>query len=514
MNRSHRVLLAVALAALALVAALGIWLRRATLVLDAPEPAVMAESADSLPRLPSSLIEASVTYDLETAIDSLEAAVPRTYGNLETRQELGKNERVTFSYRLRRSPFRVHVKGQTVRISADIEYAGRVWYDPPIGPELEAACGTGEDPPRRARLTLETTGELTRDWGLRTRSRVVRLEALTDSVRDRCRVTFLRIDVTDRLLAAVRDLLDGTLAQFDGAVARWPVRHRFEKIWGDLQKPIRLADSVYMTIDPTAAQLGAVGAHGGIAFAQLRLFATPRVVTGARPILPRVPLPPLERGEDVGRGVRVLLDASFTYPVASTMLKKALVGRTLVHRGYRIRIRDARLSGIGGGRVALRIDLVGSVRGAVYFTGTPGFDLDAHQITVPDLDYDAGTVNVLLHGYELLQQVRLRDFLRDRARIPDSAVVNRLSQLAETGINRPLPARGTRLRGRIHRAGVIAVHASLQDIRVRAVADADLSLSIDRAPSIPRPPAAQSAAPAEGGSLQAAEGQRSSRAPR
>jgi len=103
------------------------------------------------------------------------------------------------------------------------------------------------------------------------------------------------------------------------------------------------------------------------------------------------------------------------------------------------------------------------------------------------------TAKALVLGYEWLNDVRLRDFLREKARLPDSAVVHELSVLAERGMNRNLPARGTRLGGRIYQAGVIAVTATMADIRVRALADADLQLAIDRAPSIPRPPE-----PAEG----------------
>ena len=192
----------------------------------------------------------------------------------------------------------------------------------------------------------------------------------------------------------------------------------------------------------------------------------------------------------MGRGARVLLDASFTYPVATAMLRKALVGRRLEHAGHRIRIRDVRLSGIGDGKVALRVQITGAIRGRLFFTGTPGYDPGTRQITVPDLDYDVGTAQVLVRGYELLHDVELREFLRAKARLPDSAVVRRLTQLAEDGMNRKLPARGTRLSGRIHTAGVMAVRATVDEIRVRALADADLKLSIDRAPSIPRPPGA------------------------
>jgi len=478
------------LLALVVVAFAIFYVRRTTIVLDAPEPVIIPETADTLPRLPPSLFEAPVTYDLSTAIDSIEAAVPLTYGDLEERITLKNNHRVRFAYHLRRSPFRVKVRGQTVTISSNIEYSGRIWYDSPIGPEIEVSCGTDDELPRRARLTLESTGMLSREWGLRTRSRVVRLEALSDSARDRCRLSFLRLDVTDRVLERTQEMLEEKLARFDEAVARWPVRTRFEKIWRDLQKPVRLADSVYLTINPLEAQIGEIGAIDETAYAELRLVASPRIMTGPRPKPDSLPLPDLRLADDVGYGARVLLDASFTYPVATAMLRKALVGRMLEHSGQRIRIRDVRLTGIGGGKVALKVQISGAVRGRLFFTGTPSYDSRTRQITVPDLDYDVGTAQVLVRGYELLNDVELRDFLRAKARLPDTTVVRRLSQLAEDGMNRKLPARGTRLSGRIHTAGVLAVRATVDEIRVRALADADLTLSIDRSPSFPRPPAA------------------------
>lgn len=476
----------------ALLAALGViafwFIRQATVVVDAPQPILRPELADTLPSMSSSVVEAPVTYDLDTALDSLEAAVPKTYGNLDQRIETARNKKVKFAFLLHRSPFRVRVQGQTLTISADIEYSGRVWYQPPIGPEVEISCGTDSDVPRRATLTIESAGELTRDWGLRTKSRVVRLEAYTDSARDHCRLTFLRIDVTERVLETARVLVDDNLARFDQAVARWPVRPRFEKIWSQLQIPLHLADSVYLTINPSAAQIGSIGAHGRTAFAHLRLVASPRVITGPRPTLPRVPLPPLERAGDVGRGARVLMDASITYPVATSMLKRSLVGKGLRLGGRPVRIRDVRLFGIGAGKIAMGVGLSGAVSGRLFLTGTPSFNVQEHQIVVPDLDFDVGTAQILVKGYEWLYDVKLRDFLRERTRLPDSSLVRRLSQLAESGLNRKLPARGTKLSGRIDQAGVIAVQATLREIRVRAVADANLTLSINRAPSIPRPP--------------------------
>ncbi len=419
----RRLLLLILVPAVIAAVGLGLVLRHMSVVLDAPEPIVRPERADSLPSMPVSVIEAPVTYDLRTAIDSLEAAVPRTYGDLERRIPTANNRNVSYAFLLHRSPFRVAVRGQTVSISADVEYSGRAWYKPPVGPELEVSCGTAE--PRRAVLTVQSTAMLTPDWNLRTRSRVLRLAAYSDSERDRCRLTFLRIDVTDRILEGTRLVLDQKLALFDDAVARWPIRPRFEKIWRDLQKPLWLADSVYPP------------------FANLRLLAEPRVTTGPRPRSERSPLPALRRTPHVGRGARVLIDASFTYPVATAMLRRALVGMQLEGDGHRIRIRDVRIAGIGAGQVALGVRISGDVRGRVFFTGTPTFNPATHRITVPDLDYDVGTARVLVAGYEWLNDVRLRDVLREGAQLPDSGVVRRLATLAERGINRTLPG-GTR----------------------------------------------------------------------
>ena len=490
--------IALAVTGLIVVAAIAVVVvRQSRIVLDAPAPTVSPPGMDSLPPMPVSVIEAPVRYALGTAIDSLEAAVPRDYGDLDARISSAKNKRVSFSFRLHRSPFRVKVREQTVTISADVEYSGRVWYAPPIGPEIEVSCGTEGEPPRRATLTLETQGALTEAWGLRTKSRIVELRPYSDDARDRCRLTFLRIDVTDRVMTQTRGMLEDKLAGFDRAVARWPVRRRFEKIWRDLQKPVRLADSVYLAFHPSEAFVGSIGAHGDTAFADLRLVAAPRVTTGPRPQLERTPLPPLGRAREIGRGASVLIDASFTYPVATVMLRKAVAGRTIEQGGHRIRIRDVRMTGIGGGRVALGVWLQGAVRGRLFFTGTPTFDWPSHQITVPDLEYDVGTAKILVLGYEWLNEVSLRDFLREKARLPDSAVVYRLRMLAEQGINRRLPARGTQLSGKIREAAVVGVRATLEDIRVRALAEADLALSIDRAPSIPRPPKAKGEKPEE-----------------
>ena len=473
------------------------YLLRNPLSLDPSPPAVIADLPDTMPPAAPSIIDAPVAYDVSAAVDSLEQAVPRTFGNIERRMQAGNNTRAHFAFVVAREPFRVRVNGTTISISTDVEFEGRVWYRPIIGPELSAACGTAGVPRPRVRATLVSSARLTPDWQLRTRTRVEKLEPVSNEVRDRCRITIFRIDVTNRVIEATRRLLEQNIEKFDRNVARWNARARFEQLWRTLQRPIRFTDSVYMLINPYAAQLGSIGAVRDTLVAHVRLIASPRVVTGGRPrdTEHMTDIPALGRADSVGTGTHVQMDARFTYPVATTLLQRALVGRSIRQGTRRIRVADVQLSGIGGGRVALGVQLAGAVKGRVYFTGTPSLDRANRQVHVPDLEYDVGSVKLLVRGFEWMKRVDIRDFLRERARLPDSAGLGKLVDLAQRGTNRTLTP-GVDLSLRIARAEGTAVLATTQDIRVRAVADAEMRLMISRGPVVPRPrlPAAKPAA--------------------
>ena len=457
------------------------------ILLDAPPPVVTTDSVGREPPLPPSIVEAPVTYDVSAAVDSFERAVPRNYGDIDNRLPVGDNPRAHFAFLVSRAPFRVHVDGLTISIASDIEYEARGWYRPVIGPELSAACGTGGVPRPRVRATIVSTARLTSDWQLRTQSRVAHLEPFSTDPRDRCRVTIFHIDITNRVIEATQRVLEQNLAKFDRAIADWNTRSRFEQLWRQLQRPIRLTDSVYLVINPFAAQLGSIGSEGNTVVAHLRLIASPRVLTGGYPNeFERMhPIPPLDKASGVGSGAHVLMDASFSYPVATVLLRRVLVGKKIEQSGRRVRIRDVEVFGVGGGRVALGVTLAGAVRGRLYFTGTPMLDRVNRQVYVPDLDYDVGSATLLVRGFEWLKGIDIRDFLRARARLPDSALVGRLRELAEHGMNRTL-APGVELSAQIQRAEGTDVLATTQEIRIRAVADADLKLAVSRAPTLRR----------------------------
>jgi hypothetical protein len=448
----------------------------------APEPSPTADFADTLPQVPQSVLIAPIAFDLGPTIAQFEADVPRRFGSLDRRLRADSSARASVAFVARRSRFRVHVEGSQIVIGTVLEYEGRGWYDPPLAPEVSAGCGGGDDPKPRLLLRIESLPSLTPDWGLRTRTHadVVRF---SDGPRDQCQVTFLKIDVTGKVVDAVREKMARVVARVDRRVARLDTRGRIEGIWRQMERPIRLADGVWLLIQPHAAQLASFTGNGDTLVAVVRLEARPKIVTGLRleDSTLMTPLPPLRAtaAAVTDTGLHLVLEGIFSYDAATGLMRKPLVGKVIRMAGRRVRIEDVAMLGIGSGRVALGVTFSGALRGRIFLTGTPRLNVVTRQLTVPDLDFDVGSADVLARGFSRWQGDAVRDFLRAKAAIPDSAALAGATRLAEHGMNREL-ADGVRLEVTLKGSRGMAVCATREHLVVRALAEGEARLGVDR----------------------------------
>jgi hypothetical protein len=453
---------------------------------DAPPPVRVADSTiDSLPTLPPSLLDAPITYDLSPALEKLEASVPTTFGNLEARKRSETNKRVNTAFAAERSPFDVQLAGNTIRVKTVLEYQGKGWYNAPLGGDLFGSCGLGAARPR-AVAEMATTLRVTPDWRLRGKSEITRVAAFSEERRDQCKVTVFKIDVTDRVVNAARTELEKRVVQLDEKIATVDVRAPVERWWKTLQRPIRLADSVWLLIQPRAVHLGPIAGSGRVVALDVGLTGEPRVVTGPRPPDGNDPLPTLKREtRQHEQALHVLLEGEMSYEIANAILTKNLVGRR-IRRGARwITIREALLSGIGGGRVALAVRFDGAASGRVYLVGTPRFDPDTRQLFVPDLAYDVSSADMLVRGLEFMRRGDVQTMLRTRARFPVADLVERARDRLERGMNREL-GRNATLVAKVATGDVLAVRATRGGILVRASANGTAHLKVNRIPAFSR----------------------------
>jgi hypothetical protein len=448
----------------------------AKLDVDAPAPAMMAD-IDTLPTLPTSTLDIPLTYDLTPVVRALEGAVPRKFGDIDERKQLS-NKRMQIAFEATRDPFTVSLDGETARISAVIHYKGRGFYNPRVGPNISSSCGINDERPR-ARVTLVSNLTITPEWKLRGRTRIANVAPFSEERRDQCRVTAFKIDVTERVINATKEQLEKQRPLIDRRIASLDIRSRFENWWHLLEQPIQLTDSVWLLIRPSAVRMGQnVGVRRTLVTA-LGFSASPRVVSGPRPTVQPSPLPALHPAA-VGDGLHILLEGVIGYDLASDLLRKHLRGRKIQRAGQTLEVKDVRLYGIGGGKLALELRFGGDVSGNVFLVGTPRYDPGTNEIFVPDLDYDVGSKNLLVSGVEWVKHDEVRDFIRNQARWSVGDVMQTGRSQLEMGLNRDL-APGVRLAAEVKQVQGLSVHARRTAIRLRAQADANARLTVGAA---------------------------------
>jgi hypothetical protein len=442
--------------------------------IDAPEPRPTADT-DTLPSLPTSTLDIPLTYDLSPVVKALDGAVPTRFGNIDERHDVKGQPRMHVAFEATRDPFKVSLNGQTAHLTAIIHYAGKGWYKAPVVPEVSGSCGIGGERPR---LQIEVTSPLriTEQWQLRGKTRIGTIAPPTESNRDKCRVTVFNINVTGRVTDATREILESKRSMIDQKIASVYIRKRFEEWWHLLQRPIPLTDSIWLVINPSAVRMGeTVGVKRTLVTA-LGFSASPRVVSGAKPPTIETSLPPLYPAA-VGDGLHILMEGVLDYSLATRLLEKQLVGKIIEGKGQTLVVKDVRLFGIGGGKIALELNFRGTISGRIYFTGTPQYSAATNELFIPDLDYDAGSANLLVSGFEWVKHDEVRNYFREHARWPIGNIVAQGREQLSKGLNRDL-APGVRLTADVKTVQGLAVRAQRSAIRVRAQADANARLTV------------------------------------
>jgi uncharacterized protein DUF4403 len=444
-----------------------------------PVPRASATWVDTLPPVPTSYLDVPVRYDLGPAMSWLESEVPVSFGSLEVRNDVPNKKRVHYAYAASRSPFHIAVNGRTATLQADVRYRVRAWYKPPILPELSGACDDPETPPR-ARLTIETTVQLTSGWTLRPRTRAI-VAPLSDPKRDRCKVTFLSIDVTDKVMGAAQAALEDKVQDFDAKVAAFDLPHESRRLWNTIGSPLRLGDSLWMVINPSTVRIGMLKMQGDTLVTTVGLSANPRVIGGPRPDVSVPPMPPPQDSTSRPPVLHLLTEGRLPYDVGSSILTKELRGTIIKVAHQRLVLDSLHLIGIGDGRVAVGLVVHGSVRGMLWAVGRPAYDTTRAQLYMPDLVYDGGTRDLLTGTLAWLAQGQIEDFLRTRVRINLVHVLADGRDLLEDKLNRDL-ADGVHLKMDVTSGRVLSVRASPTALLVRAVASGQGELVLDLQP--------------------------------
>ena len=386
-----------------------------------------------------STIAMPIRTTLAPLIPLVEAQVPKSIAR--TISETG----FTVVYDIDRDPIQLSMQGEMLRARTVVHYGAQACPNFRRIPCL--SCGMDE-PKRDAIIVIHSKFSWDRDWRLRSASTAEEAE-----FPNRCRVTMLKLDITEHYIAPiVNDQLR--------SVARTVDRHTPElanlqpvarDVWNTLQLPYEIAPRTFLLFDPIDVALGGVRGNALEVTSTLTMRARTRIVVGDKPAVALKPLPPLMFGESAG-GLRIPFDLEVPYAEASRLATEQFGHREYTLKSGRLKLEEIAISPGKSGRVAVSatIDYDGKYSGPIVLEGTPQYDQATRSVSIPDLDYslESRQRSLFFRIGEWFAHDNVRDQLRASARFPLSEQIDVVTEEINRAINRPV-ADGVTLRGAV-----------------------------------------------------------------
>jgi hypothetical protein len=388
------------------------------------------------PDAPPSFIAAPVRVDLAQAFAALERTAPRTPPGVETwinlpGPALGGG---AYRYNLYRDPLQFGLTGNRLHLHTTVNY----WLQ--VGVRMKgwikglATCGVAPEPYRRAILGLKAEVGLTPAWGLDLK--ITPDEPLR---QDPCQVTAVGFDITDRVLAGMKDALvkatQGVEQQLrDPAL----LRPRVEKVWLQAQQPLEISPGVHLALNPERIRLAPWRSEGQTLVLTPEIQVRPTLVLGAPPSHAPVPLPPLDLSPaPIQPGFRVRVQTDVSWSDATAELVRRMAGQRFQTDKGVFEVQDVAVRGRDG-KLLMDLDLKGRITGRLTLAGTPAFDARTGSVHLDDLDYTLESRSWITRFGEWLYRSSLRRTLKEKCTAFLDQRFQDLREQAQRGLNRDL----------------------------------------------------------------------------
>ncbi len=341
-----------------------------------PTPASSIVSTVPVGAAEMAVVPVRVTYVLSALTPSLDSLFPVSDSLSAARcAAIGL---VCHQYVYRREPLRVRAEGPQLSIETKLAYRARLGT---VGGSARvASCGYAPEAMRRATTSMQTSLYWRRDWKIG-----VRDTKLAAALVDPCTVTALGLDATKTLQGVIDTQLALFAAEADTTI---PTAGDFkplaDSLWRSFLEPTPLdsTNSLWLVLDPQAVRVTPFAGNGPSLITTMVLYARPRVIAGAKPVVRMKPLPVLSLGT---------APAEYTVPVSVELPFAELERRAALLLAQETATGSVRVDSVHvrGMRDSVRIDLTvsGSLRGRLSLTSRLRWDAETREIRLDDLDW-------------------------------------------------------------------------------------------------------------------------------
>lgn len=418
------------LSLIGLASILTIWMVNSSCERVRPE-APPRTTLDSTLQMPQSVLRVPIQYDVAMLEEMTNARIRGTFIN-EKIQVNEKGDSLHLQIE-KRGQILFTWKSPVLHCSFPVKVSGQ--YFKRIGKNLTL---TNKEPvDMEIVLHLSTRLGFDKDWELKTSSTLNEISWVRDP---KLKVLGVKFNLRKQVENAIEKNKTKLIAKLDQTIpSLLNTRKAMEKLWLDIQKPIRVnKKGVQVWLKAYSKNIAARLIDEGPEHISIRVRLDAfleTVIEGDVIPASNLTLPPYSSTQSSDDTLTIYLKVKLPFALANDILKKELVGKALSAEGYSTVIRDIDLYGTDSA-LAMKVKVQGDVDGLVYFTAIPGYDSANAVLYAKEFGFDIDTENALVSSANWLMHDDAIMNIKEKLKINVRPYIDTLPHLIINGIEK------------------------------------------------------------------------------
>jgi len=349
-----------------------------------------------------------------------------------------------------------------------------------VHPRIPFSCGSGNETKRRVEIEFSSTLSMNQNYQLITSTSLSKLNPM-----DPCELTFLRLDMTEEIMKAIRPALTDVCKTIDQQCSQVDFKNYANEAWKQLNSQMEIPGYGYLTFNASNFKLGPMYGYGNILQVNLGIDATPvmSLDKNENAIVP--PLPPLRVQNELTSGFLIQMPIKSSYVSLSDKVNKMAAGVTFanVDKKKSITVQHLILSGIGNQKIQVEVlcDMkVGfkKYKNCKFFLAlTPSIDTSTNKMSVSAIEVDSKSKHLLMNAGIDVFQTKLTQTIQRACNFDLTPTLQSAKTEIEKQLNSELMP-GVNLKGLLNNLQITGFYPTQKELQITVALNGNLQIDV------------------------------------
>lgn len=417
---------------------------------------------------PPSKIEVPFKVDLSNVFRKIDSIIPSDF-----KEEHNINSDFLYDWEIHKTDLQLYLNGAgALNGRGAVHGKATLKGKNPINGQWLPVCSGDAN----GRIGLYSSFNINPDYSLQGK---VKLSIFTIDDLNLCK---FNLNIKPIAIPFITNEINKALDGINQLIGTYKFKNLFEPVWDSLFHVIPISGVGYLSIHPSAIELGNPGGNESTLIFNAGIVVQPVVSLQNPGNSTPMPLPDISAVS--GSGFNVYVDGHIQYPELNKLLKEKIAGKkiALTNHGY-VLINDLQIYGNGNNRLIVKVNFKASDKhisyhGNFYITCLPEYDSTSQMLYISDIDFDSYTESSFKDkAVSWLLDAAIKIFFKDEVKIPLALNLNDMKDKLDKGLNRKLNS-SVNITGKILNLNVVGILPENDYLLLRVNASGNMSVNI------------------------------------